>query len=162
MSWYNNDGLYIRFGTEKTNVAFGGESVTDGNNRVITLDLDFEDFAAFGTEKIISEGVTIPDGAFIQSSVFKVIDGFTSGGAATLTFGLIDSDRTTAYDADGLDAAVALTAIDTDGETVTGDGAAVGTVVSNDKPVYITATVGTADFTAGKGQLVVTYFIPKS
>lgn len=161
MSWYNNDGLYVRFGTEKVVSAVGGESVTDGNNRVLTFDFDYTDLAAFGTEKILSEGVTIPDGAFIKSAVLTVLTPFDSAlDTATLTVGLIDSDRTTAYDADGLDVAIAQTAIDAEGDEVVMDGAAVGAVVDNTVPVYITTTVGTEDFTAGAAQLVVTYFIP--
>ena len=159
MSWNNDDGLYIRFGTEKPVVALGGESTTDGNNRVITLDLTYADFAATGTEKIISEGLTIPNGAFVKSAVFTVSTAF-AGATATLTFGLIDSDRSTAYDADGIDAAIAVTAIDAVGDEITCDGAVVGTVISNTTPVYVTATEGTAAFTAGEGQLVITYYMP--
>lgn len=160
MSWTNNDGLYIRFGTEKSVPTLGGESTTDGNNRVITLDLTFADLAATGTEKIISEGTTIPDGAVIKKATFHVSTAFASGGSATLTFGLIDSDRTTAYDADGIDAAIAVAAL-TAGATITCDGAAVGKLIANTgTPVYITATEGTAAFTAGAGQLVVEYYIP--
>lgn len=160
MSWTNDDGLYIRFGTEKTVPALGGESTTDGNNRVVTIDLSYSDLAATGTEKIISEGTTIPDGAVIKSATFHVSTAFTSGGSATLTFGLIDSDRSTAYDADGIDATIAVAAL-TVGTTITCDGAVVGKAISNSgTPVYVTATEGTAAFTAGAGQLVIEYYIP--
>ena len=159
MAWTNNDGLYIRFGTERTVPALGGESSTDGNNRVITLDLTYDDLAATGTEQIISEGTTIPDGAVIRSASFHVSTAFV-GASATLTFGLIDTDRSTAYDADGIDATIAVGAL-TAGATITCDGAAVGKLISNaGTPVYITATQGTAAFTAGAGQLVVQYYIP--
>ena len=160
MSWLNNDGLYIKFGTEKVNPRLGGESSTDGNNRVITVDLTFADLAATGTEKIIAEGVFIPDGAVLKKATFHVSTAFTSGGSATLTFGLIDNDRSTAYDADGIDAAIAVAAL-TAGATITCDGAAVGKVIANSgTPVMLTATEGTAAFTAGAGQLVVEYYIP--
>jgi hypothetical protein len=159
MAWTNNDGLVIRFGAEKATPAFGGESSTDGNNRVITLDLAFSDLAATGTEKIIGVGSPIPDGAVIKTAKFHVSTAFV-GASATLTFGLIDLDQTTAYDADGIDAAIAVGAL-TAGATITCDGAVVGKLVSNSgTAVLLTATEGTAAFTAGAGQLVVEYYIP--
>lgn len=158
--WINDDGLRIRFGTDKATPALGGESTTDGNNRVVTVDLAYGDFAAFGTEKIIAEGVHIPDGAVIKDATFHVSTAFTSGGAATLSFGLIDRDRSTAYDADGIDATIAKTALIA-GATINCDGAVVGKLISNGgTDVMLTATVGTAALTAGAGQLVVTYYIP--
>jgi hypothetical protein len=158
MSWINNDGLRIRFGVEKTEKTFGGESSTDGNTRVITLDFDYADLAATGTEKVIGE-TRIPSGAVIKRSTFHVSTAF-AGSGATLTFGLIDEDRSTAYDADGLDATIAVGAL-TAGATIVNDGAAVGKVVDNaGTPVLITVTEGTAAFTAGAGQLVVEYYIP--
>lgn len=160
MAWNNDDGLYIRFGTEKQEVTHGGESSTDGNNRVITVDLDYTDFAATGTAKIIAEDVKIPDGAVVKASTLHVSTAFTSGGSATLTLGLNDTDRTTVYDADGIDATIAVAAL-TAGATITNDGAVVGKLISNSgTAVLLTATVGTAAFTAGKGQLVVEYYIP--
>lgn len=161
MVWTNNDGLRIKFGAEKTVPALGGESSTDGMNRTVTLNVDWDDLAAFGTEKVISEGVFIPSGAVLLSSEFHVSTAF-AGTDATLTLGLVDEDRVTEYDADGIDVAVAQTAL-TAGATIVNDGAAVGKVIANSgTPVMITATVGTADFTAGKGQLVVKYYIPKA
>lgn len=163
MSWMNNDGLFIRFGTEKPAVTFGGESTTDGNERVITLNLKYSDFAAYGTEKIISEGVTIPSGAVLKSAVFQVTKAF-AGTNATLSFGLIDTDRSTAYGSAGvgIDSAIAVTAIDAVGDTITCDGAIVNTTIDNTTPVYVTATVGTANFTSGEGQLVIRYFMPRT
>lgn len=159
MTWTNNDGLYIRFGTEKPVVSLGGESSTDGNNRVVTVDFAFSDLAATGTEKIIAEGVIIPDGAVVKSASLHVSTAFV-GATATLTLGLIDTDRSTAYDADGIDAAIAVAAL-TAGATIACDGAVVGNLISNSGTgVMITATEGTAAFTAGVAQLVVEYYIP--
>lgn len=160
MAWTNNDGLLIRFGADKAVTRTGGESTTDGNDRVITLDFDFNDFGAVGTETVLGEEVKIPDGAIIKSANLSVSTAFTSGGAATLDLGLIDVDRTTVYDADGLDAAVAVAAL-TEGATIVGDGAAVEAKVNNaGTAVLVTSTVGTAAFTAGAAQLVITYYIP--
>ena len=159
MSWYNDDGLFVRFGTEKTEVTLGGESSTDGMERKITVDLNYNDFGAVAAEKIV-EGVVIPDGAVLKSAEIHVSTAFTSGGSATLTLGLIDTDRSTAYDADGIDATVAVAALSA-GATITCDGAVVGTLISNSGTnVMPTVTVGTAAFTAGEGKLEITYYIP--
>lgn len=158
MSWINNDGLKVEFGTEKTVSAYGGESSTDGNDRVITLDLVYSDFAAFGTTKIIGANIPIPNGAVIREASFHVSTAF-AGATATLTFGLYDTDETTVYDADGIDAAIAVAAL-TAGATITCDGAVVGVPISNTTPVIVSALVGTANFTAGAGQLVIKYYMP--
>lgn len=162
MSWMNDDGLFVRFGTEKPEPALGGESSTDGFKRKVTINLKYSDLAATGTEKIIAEGVFLPDGAVLDSATFTVTTAF-AGATATLTFGLIDSDRSTAYDADGIDAAIAVTAIDAVGDTINCDGAVVGTTISNSgTPVMVTATEGTAAFTAGEGVLELEYFMPRT
>lgn len=159
MSWYNSDGLYVRFGTEKTVPALGGESSTDGAKREVTIDFDYADLAAFGTEKIIGEGVVIPSGVFLESATLVVETAF-AGATATLSLGLIDTDRSTAWDADGIDAAIAVTAIDAVGDTIACDGALIGTTLSNSVGGYVTATVGTANFTAGKARLTIVYYHP--
>lgn len=68
-------------------------------------------------------------------------------------------------DADGIDAAVALTAIDAIGEIVQCDGAvvngtiAVGATANGD--CYIAPSYNTAVFTAGKGLLTIEYIEPQ-
>lgn len=162
-TWNNDDGLYVRFGTTKTVEANGGESTTDGKKRTVTVRFKYSDLAAAGTEKILLEGVTIPSGAFLESATLTVLEAFdSSGNTATLSLGLIDSDRLTAWDADGIDATIAETAIDAVGDVITCDGALIGTVLSNSVPGYITATVGTEAFTAGKAELDVVWYQPEA
>lgn len=161
MVWVNNDGLPVKFAEDTSVSQNGGESTTDGNDRVVTIRFDYTDLAATGTEAIIAEGVTIPDGAHLVSADITVTEAFTSGGAATLTLGLIDTDRSTAYDADGIDATIALTPLNAVGKTVSCDGAVIGTTISNGgTALHVTATEGTAAFTAGAAQLVIKYFMP--
>lgn len=160
MAWLNNDGLLVKFGTEEAIVGGGGEFTWDGPNAKLDIDIRYNMLNAFGTRTILDETVRIPNGLLLRSASFQVIVPFTSGGAATLDLGLYDMDRTTAYDADGIDAAIALTAIDTVGETVTCDGALIGTILANDTPSLISATVGTANYTAGRGVLTLQFFKP--
>lgn len=160
MAWTNNDGLYIKYGAEEANVGGGGEYRWNGPFTELEFDVQWNKLNAFGTVTILDETVRIPSGVILTYAEFEPTIGFTSGGAATISFGLYDTDRTTAYDEDGIDATIALTAIDAVGETVTCDGALVNTKLSNDTPCLVTATVGTANYTAGQGKLRLRYFVP--
>lgn len=153
-TWTNDDGLHIRYGSDEAAMKkVGSFADFDGGRQILEVEFDYNDVTSAGSETILSDGVRIPAGVFLEKAEFVVETAFTSGGAATLTFGLIDEDRSTAFDADGIDAAIAITAIDAAGDNITCDGAVVGTVLTNSAPMLVTATVGTAVFTAGKGRL---------
>lgn len=155
-TWYNNDGLTIKSGQDEGNPGNGGVVVDgDGLNHVYIFNVEWNKLNAFGTVTILSDTIRIPNGWRLESAEFYVETPFTSGGAATLDIGLYDTDRTTAYDADGIDAAIALTAIDGIGERVACDGALIGTDLANNTPSLVTVTVGTANYTAGKGRLTI-------
>ena len=82
---------------------------------------------------------------------------FTSGGSATLGIGAYNSAGS-AIDADGIDATIALTAINATTKAVACDGALVGgAVMTGAADAYIKANYGTAAFTAGAAKLVITY-----
>ena len=163
-TWTNDDGLFIRFGTTEGEVQHAGDyrGVGQLHEVVVEVSFDWLDDVAVGTEQIISDTVRIPDGVHLKSATFYVETAFDSAGeAATLTFGLIDEDRSTAHDADGIDAAIAESAIDAVGDEITCDGALIETTLSNSgTPMLLTATVGTEAFTAGKGWLTVRYYVP--
>ena len=97
----------------------------------------------------------IPANSFIVSATLRVltpIDGTTP----TLTIGLVEKDGTT-IDADGIDAAIAESALDAIGETVLCDGALVAKLVgigTEDGQLVVT-TGGTV--TAGKFSLEIIY-----
>lgn len=153
MAWLNSDGLYVKFGTEKVETSKGGQL---GNENVIEFDISYTDLEAFGTDTFLSDTVTVPNGAFIEDVKFIVTTAWTSGGSATLTFGLYDQDRSTAIDVDGLDATIAKAALAAQA-VISCDGALVKTRLTNSG--LVTAQAGTANFTAGAGKLRITYFI---
>lgn len=161
MPWINESGLPIRFGTELAADGHGGQYRWNGPMAEYEYDVEFDGLEAFGTPSFLARTVRIPDGMLLTEATFEVSQPFTSGGAATLTFGFHNADGT-AYDADGIDAAIALTAIDAVGDTVVCDGALVNALLQNPvkKYSYVTATVGVANFTAGRGKLRLKLFVP--
>jgi hypothetical protein len=161
-TWTNSDGLYIKFGTDEATVGKGGEYRTNTSLREVELEITLSGLTTTGV--VQSDTVSIPNGYRIEEVEVFTETAATSGGAATLDIGLIDQDRSTSFDDDGLVAAMALTAIDTAGEKSvlrvgsTGVGALVGTTLSNTG--LIVASYNTAAFTAGKVVVRVRFYKP--
>ena len=156
--WTNADGLDVAFNAIKP-VVNGLKQ--HGNKHIIKCSIDHSDLAASGTAKILGEqrDVIIPKGALILSAVGIVREGFDSAGdAGTLTLGAYKLADRSVYDADGIDATVAQSALDVVGEKLTCDGALIGGVALTEA-VVVGATVGTASFTAGKLDLEIEYMI---
>lgn len=155
-TWTNSDGLFIKFNEDEAKQHKVGQYQADvAGLHVIEAEILWSDLAATGSTTILSDSVYLPSNAFIVGATFQVETAFV-GATATLTFGTLRKDRTTAIDADGIDATIAVAAL-TAGATITCDGAQIGTRLSN--PALLTALEGTAAFTAGKGYLRITYRI---
>jgi hypothetical protein len=156
-TWFNQDGLFIRYGQkevepQKTGV-FG--TAADGGTHVVETKLDLT--ALTSTHAIIDEGVYIPKNYILERVEIVTEVAATSGGSATLTIGTRrNSDRTTDVDVAGVVSALALTAMDAVGETTvlrqgsTSAGTKVGAVLSADHVTKLVARANVADFTAGK------------
>lgn len=161
-TWTNNDGLYIKYGPDEVISQNGGEYRATGNLRVI--EVEFEATKLGTGSSILSDVVKVPKGARIEKVEVVAETAFTSGGAATLNIGLVRTDRTTVYDADGLVAALALSALNVTGELntlsvgSTGAGAFVGTTLAN--AGLIVADYDTAAYTAGKGKVRIHFYVP--
>jgi hypothetical protein len=167
-TWTNADGLFVKFGpsegTVGTTYGFAGEysSLNDGMHVVKVTINPMTALTTTGT--IVSDSVVIPNGARIEEVTTIAETAATSGGAATLDIGLIDQDRTTAFDDDGLIAAAAITSHDAAGETVVyragvaGAGALVGTTLTNTGLIVV--SYNTAAYTAGKLIVLIKYYIP--
>jgi hypothetical protein len=125
-----------------------------------TLVVDIPAFTAigttFGASNIDVMNPVIPAGSLILSATLVMTTAATSGGAATLTIGTYNAAGT-AIDADGIDATVALTAIDAIGETVRCDGAHLTTAGYVAENAYIGLIYATAAYTAGAGKLYIEY-----
>lgn len=158
MSWTNADGLTVLMHEEQ------GEVETTGRVGPIrqSIVVDLADATTLGTSYSTAAGPTeafVPANALIVDAHFITETAFTSGGSATLSIGLYNAAGS-AIDADGIDATVALTAIDAVGESVVCDGAKVdGTDTVGTADAYVGFIYGTAAFTAGAGKLVIEYIL---
>lgn len=170
MSWMNKDGLYVKYGTEEADVAKGGSFNVDGGTHWVEAVVS--DFTKLGaTAEIVGaedggdpRGIMLPKGAFIEKVEILMTTAATSANAPTLDIGLIKaSDRTTELDDDGFAAAVALTAIDADGDIVeliqggTGHGALIGTALAENGLLCVAVNLDTTGYTAGACKIRVYY-----
>jgi hypothetical protein len=166
--WLNDDGLLVAFGRDEAVLSRAGEygTVAEGRHCVsVMIDLASLPTAASGDEQIQDDSVTIPNGAFIEKIEVLVVEEPTTSGSPNLDLGLVDQDRSTEIDFNGLLAAAdafetgtdlgALVVYDT---TTTESGALVGTVLTNTG--LITASADTADWTDGTLQVRIYYSIP--
>jgi hypothetical protein len=153
--WKNNDGLRVRFGTDQADAAREGSPCQSGSTKKMEIDIVYSDMAAFGLNQFVNKVPTavMPAGMLLKSAVLTVVEPFDSAGdALTLDIGTANQDGTV-VDADGIDVAVAQASIDAIGETVTCDGALIGTILASDQYLTLRANVATA--TAGKAKLLI-------
>lgn len=160
--WDNKDGLVVGFGTRTPSQTGGfvnAEAATF--ERKLFLRIKGEDLGdtVAATDEQLVFGPTIPSGAFIESAQLEVTEAFV-GATAVLDIGVYNAATEAAVDDDGIDAAVAVTAIDAIGDSIACDGALVDTVLAQDSK--IAASYDTAAFTAGEAVLTVVYYYPMS
>lgn len=153
MSYVNKDGLLVKTNGAEGDIVPGGATAVSKKQ---FLDLEIEAKNIGSSAVIKADDAYLPVGAYITGAWLLVDEALTSGGSATLTIGLYKDDGS-AIDADGIDAAIALSAMDAAGDVVKCDGAAVGGVVqtSTANKTYVGFTYGTAAFTGGKFRLIV-------
>lgn len=156
MSYTNADGLRVLTGLGQADEKAQGVSAS-GMSQVLVMDITLTALGtSFGSSNIDLNNPYIPAGSLIKRADLVMTTAGTSGGSATLTIGTYNSAGT-AIDADGIDATVALTAIDAIGETVRCDGAHLTTGGYVAENAYIGAIYATAAFTAGVGKLYIEY-----
>lgn len=159
MSWTNADGLTVLMHGEQGDVKDNGSTV-ESMTQTLVVDIDDATTLAATAPAPDANDAFIPAGSYIKNAYLIVETAFTSGGAATLNIGTYQSDGT-AIDADGIDAAIALAALNAGDKVVVCDGVQVGgtTTVGSNK-AYVEFDYDTAAYTAGKAKLYVEY-IPK-
>lgn len=167
-AWLNSDGLYVPLGTSEVTSNRGGSYRVDGPLHLteVTIALASLPTVASGNEQIVADNVVIPAGAFIEKVVVMVTKEPTdAAGNANLDVGLVDQDRSTEIDFNGLLAAADAFNSGTDlGRTTeyvlgtTEAGALIGTKLTN--AGLITASAETADFTDGVIKVRVYWSVP--
>lgn len=166
MAQMDNTGMYQKFGLEQVVPMAGGEYKTYGETRVQEFKITLTALTASDVIVAGTDNIEMPAGFTVEAVEVIADTAATSGGAATLSIGLVRKDRTTMIDAVGLVSAMALTAIDTIGEKTTltkgstGAGTLIGTTVGSN-PGHFTAKFGTAAFTAGVVTVRVKYRKPQ-
>lgn len=172
-SWVNQDGLKVRFGPKDVNEENGvpAQPATFGQLQQVTyriIGTELLDTCTFADGTLDERGARIPGNAFIKSATLDVDEAF-AGTNAVLDIGFykVDGSQATGGGDDGIDAAIAVTAIDAVGDEIACDGADIGTLLANTAPtgrtdtsVLIGASYDTAAFTAGKATLRVEYYVP--
>ncbi len=156
--WNNSDGLHVRFGLDTAKGAKVGSPSTMGNTKEIVMKIIGTEL---GTTNEVLGGVPnheLPDNAFIESALLIVTTAFT-GASAKLDIGMVKaSDGTTEIDFDGIDVAIAVTALDDVDKDITCDGALIGTTIT-ERAVLIATESDANGFTAGEAQLIIKYHI---
>lgn len=123
---------------------------SNGKN-VLNYTFNYDDLPVAGLDEAI---LRLPANCRISRATLRVITAFAGGTSYNL--GLQEEDGSV-IDADGIDAAVALTAIDAIGDVVLCDGALVGTLVGIGAARGQLVVAATGTFTAGKAQLEIEY-----
>lgn len=139
MSWNNNDGLLLKFGTEKTVTNNNGEYKAYGPNRITEFVIDL---TTLTTSPVIQSDVLVyPKGMFLETVEIETEVAATSG--TSFSVGLIGLDRTTVDSNTKFVNAALLATHDALGEKTiltagsTGAGSGIGAAATN--PGYVTA-----------------------
>jgi hypothetical protein len=158
--WLNNDGLLIKFGTSEAKqgalgtVAGFGEGANVGDLQAIEIRIPDMTLITT-TAQPIDDNYYLPKGARIEKVETIADTAATSGGSATLTVGLMKSDRSTLIDATGVLSAAPLADHNTLGTLkqyqvgTAGAGSQIGTASATTFPALITAKYTTAVYTGG-------------
>ena len=157
MSYTNADGLRVLTDTDQGAVKLQGTS-SKAMRQVLVVDIPA--FTAikttFGAVDIDLLNPVLPANSVIVGATLVMTAAATSGGAATLDIGTYNAAGTAIADT-GIDAAIALTAIDAIGETVRCDGTLTTTGSPATVDTYIGLKWNTAAYTAGAGKLYIEY-----
>jgi hypothetical protein len=161
----NADGLKVAYGLSEAARSVVG-TLDYGVYKELIVELDHSLLPAHtASDTLVAtlDEASIPAGAILRDAEIIVTEAFDSGGSATLTLGLAQSDGTE-IDFDGIDAAIAETAIDTIGEIVSCDGALVATTGGGALAYkgFVTVNVGTATFTTGRAIVRIRYAMAPS
>jgi len=155
-TWTNSDGLVVGFGQRDSKNANGATVRTQGNVNILQMILDYDALPAAAGTAPSTKSIPVPANAVIKSAHVHTTADWATTDSATLDIGFVNSAGT-AIDQDGIDAAIADSALDT-GDTVVCDGALVGLDVGT-ADAYISCEVNTGAFNSGSSVLTIEYIL---
>lgn len=161
MAWDNNDNLRVKFGTEQATASTTGEYRSLGLLREVECVIDLT--ALTEGEVVQSDTVVIPAG--VRIAEIKVTTTTAAATGVAIDLGLVQLNRSTEIDYDGLLAAFVTASMNAPGETtiLTNGSSTVGALVGTTTAAvgYITCSRTTATaFTAGKIVVAIKYYRP--
>lgn len=103
-TWFNNDGLYIKYGTDKTIASSGGDFLSYGETREIEFTITL---STLTTSPVIqNDQIFIPAGVVIEEvQTFADVAGV---GGTSVSVGLVGLDRSTVASNTGFLAAAVI------------------------------------------------------
>lgn len=155
----NADGLVERYGTDQAKPLNIGEHTTDGELRIIEINLNAANAPAVASNSVVaSYHAIVPNGAFVKYVEIDGIVDFT--GSGTLNVGWVDaSDFSSNADVDAFVVAATVTEINDGGKNIAGwVGTAVDEVMTKNRA--ITWEVDTAALAAGACVIRIAYLMP--
>ena len=154
MSYNNADGLLVL--TDGAQGAVNNTGSAEYGPKFLVINIPAAASIGSATVAPAANDAFIPAGAYITKATLIVTTAFT-GSSAALNIGL-QTLAGSAIDADGIDVAIAVTAIDAIGDVVACNGALVaGVLTVGSANAYVSFDYDTAAFTAGAGKLVIEY-----
>jgi hypothetical protein len=161
MGTLNADGLWVKFGTEKTLPNRGGEYNVRGDVREIEVVINLPTLNQ--NEVVQSDVVFVPAGVRIQE--VEVVTDVVAATGVAVDVGLVKTDRTTEIDFNGLLATFPLASMSITGEKNTFSqeaglgtgGALIGTTTAFVGYITASATTATA-FTTGSIRVRIRYY----
>lgn len=161
-TWTNTDGLHLKFGTAKTELASLGHYRHDGPKNVIEIVLDYAQMPAVASNSVVIDRTQVlPTGSIVEAVEIINKTAFDSAGdAMTLNIGWIDLDETSNADVDAFVVAATQTELNDGGTNIAGwVGAEVlGSPTTTAKK--LTWEVDTAAATVGAGVVRIYYSHP--
>ena len=152
--WANKDGLYVGFGKRATERNSAGALNLGGQRQQIRIVIDGATVPDSDVSQQLVNAAIIPAGSLIESAKLVVKTAF-AGSNAVMDIGTYNAGTKAAIADNGIDSAIAVTAIDADGDVVACDGASLGVVATVDTQIGV--SYDTAAFTAGVGVLTIEY-----
>lgn len=156
MAWMNNDGLYIKYGTELAVPTIAGDYCMPGEMREQEFTINLANLTSTAT--IIADTTFFPAGMFIEE--VTVDSEVSATGGTSLSVGLMNLDRSTTISDTEFLSAAPIADHTTAGQKkiytvgVSGVGVGVGSTAAN--PGYVTAKAA-GTYTAGRVKVRIKY-----